>query len=132
MGEFAIRKPRRDRLLRLFRTMLLLLFIACGSSDPVGSALQAPWGALNLPIEDGLVEEVTATDLHLVYDDSDSASVDRIATRFGNTLEGAGWKMLDARKMGPMSEIRFSKDKSQLRMILSRSGKRVDIQVEFK
>ena len=116
----------------LSRVLLLLLAIACGSKDPIGSSLQAPWGALNLPIADGVVEEVTVDELHVVFKDSDVNSVDAAAVKFGEALEQHGWEMLDARRVGPMTEVSLSKGDRQLRMILSSSGKRVDIQLEFR
>ncbi len=115
-----------------FSMLLLTVLLACVGPDPVGSSLQAPWGALNLPIADGVVEEVSAADLHVVYDDGNESSVNRLGIRFGSALERAGWKLLGSRSAGPMTELTYSKSEAELRLILSQNGKRVDVQVEFK
>jgi hypothetical protein len=111
--------------------VLIGLLLGCGR-DPIGSSLEAPWGDMHLPIQDGEIADQTSTDMHVVYADAQTRSIDDFATTYGARLERSGWVMQDARRLGGVTEVTFVKERIRLRVILTRSGKRVDIQVELK
>ena len=114
-----------------FWMILIGLLLGCGR-DSIGSSLDAPWGEMHLPIRDGEIADLTPTDMHVVYVDAQERSIDDFATTYGASLERSGWTMQGARRLGGVSEVTFVKERIRLRVILTRSGKRVDIQVELK
>jgi len=87
---------------------------------------------MHLPIRDGTIEDITTTDMHVVYIDAEDRTIEDFATTYGTSLERSGWELRDVRKVGPVTEVTFYKERIRLRVILTRSGKRVDIQVELK
>ena len=87
---------------------------------------------MHLPIRDGVIEDLTTTDMHIVYLDVEKRKIEDFATTYGEALERAGWELDEVRRVGKVTEVTFYKERIRLRVILTGAGKRVDIQVELK
>ncbi len=94
-------------------------------------ALQAPWGSMALPIENGNVKETSATELHVVFI-GDSVNRDLTAASWGKALEKQGWAENGIQALGPMVAIDYAKSDAALQMIVAANGKRVDVTLELK
>ena len=118
--------------LRILAPLALVFLLACGSgADPKGAALPAPWTELNLPVQNGTVEESGPTSVHIAYKEAD-VEAPVMAGRYAKRIIDAGWTEGEARKVLVTYAVDFTRDGKQLTLMVSGKGKRLDVQLEME
>jgi len=114
----------------MFATVLTMLWIGGCGSPPAEPEVQLPepWAALSLPIQQGAVERVSESEIHIVYLETEDSRAD-VAGRYGQSITAAGFEELNVRSLGPIIAVDYSKGVVGLRLVVASAGKRVDVEL---
>lgn len=129
LGQGLLAVPLKDGVF-MFTTVLTMLWIGGCGSPPAEPEVQLPepWAALALPIQQGAVERVSDSEIHIVYLQTEDSRAD-VAGRYGQAITASGFEELNVRSLGPMIAVDYLKGAVGLRLLVASVGKRVDVEL---